>query len=213
MPERTVPIIEGQIYHIYNRGNQKQQLFFDYSDWVRFLFLLLYSQSKIPIPRTSRHVGCFIRKGSFNVSAKVLERALSSRDVELLNFCIMPNHFHVTVMCKIEGGITRYLHRVSSAYAKYYNLKYEKTGHVFQGPFQAKLVDSDEYLHLLSAYIHLNIADVSRWKNNEVSYPWSSYQDYRQNRWGELLRPEVIMCNFTSFDDYRSFVETTRKDG
>lgn len=83
------------------------------------------------------------------------------------------------------------------------------SGHVFQGTYKLRLVDDDQQLAYLSAYIHRNPNELSQWKNNTVTYPWSSYQDYQNNRWGELLVGNIITDTFDSFEDYNFFVENS----
>ncbi|MCA9360381.1 hypothetical protein KC730_00645, partial [Candidatus Kaiserbacteria bacterium] len=105
--------------------------------------------------------------------------------------------------------LSRYMHKLSNAYSQYFNKRYEKSGHVFQGAYKVKLVESDEQLTYLSAYIHRNPNELRRWKNNTISYPWSSYQDYLSNRWKKLLVGEVITSTFGSFEEYQEFVENS----
>lgn len=130
--------------------------------------------------------------------------------VELNIFTTMPNHFHLLVQEKTEGGISSYLQRLQNGYAKYFNAKYKKQGHLFQGAFRATPVETDEQLLYLSAYIHRNPRDLAEWKNKEIKYPWSSYQDLvEKNRWGELLKLSIILDQFSEAKDYYKFVETS----
>ena len=81
---------------------------------------------------------------------------ITSRYVELVSFAFIPNHFHLIVHEKKENGISQYMQRILNAYTKYFNAKYKKTGHLFQGPFKAVHTESNEQLLHLSAYIHRN---------------------------------------------------------
>lgn len=120
----------------------------------------------------------------------------------------MPNHVHLTLHNLCEAGVSEYMHRVTTAYAMHFNTKYDRTGHVFQGRFKVKLVTDDAYLHQLSAYIHNNAKDLKKWHGKEKEYPWSSYTDYENNRWGELLKPGVVMETFKDFEEYQEYVES-----
>ena len=203
---RSVPILEDSYYHVYNRGDKKQVLFLCKADYVRFLYLLLYFQSPVVISQTNRAVSHFLKHDFFKVQPADLKEILDTRTVEVLNFCKMPNHFHITIHNLTQNGISKYMHRVSNAYAKYFNTKYEKTGHVFQGAYKAKIIDTDEQLMYLSAYIHRNPSEISLWKHDSIKYPWSSYRDYDNNRWGKLLDPSMIMNTYRSFSEYDKYV-------
>ena len=99
------------------------------------------------------------------------------------------------------------MHRVQNAFGKSFNTKYEKTGHVFQGAYKAVPVTNDNQLVYLSAYIHKNPRELPQWKNKEHEYPWSSFRDYKENRWGLLLKPEIILERFKDFEEYKQFVK------
>ena len=107
-------------------------------------------------------------------------------------------------------GIPRYLQRVETGYAKYFNAKYKKRGHLFQGPFRAVPVETNDQLLYLSAYIHRNPRDIKEWGGKEATYPWSSYQDFiGENRWGELLEQDIILHQFSRNNTYRKFLKTS----
>ncbi len=203
---REIPILADNYYHVYNRGNLKQLLFHDKADHARFLFLLLHLQSPVVLSQTCRYIKKYLKSGKFDVSEDYIKQIKQEKFVEIINFCIMPNHFHITVRSLTEDGISKYMHRVSSAYAKYFNARYEKTGHVFQGTYKARLVLDDRQLTYLSAYIHRNPHEIKVWEGRSEEYPWSSYQDYQINRWDGLLQPRVITETFRSFQDYHHFV-------
>ena len=135
---------------------------------------------------------------------------MKKRTVELVAFCIMPNHFHLIIKELEEGGIATYMQRVLTAYSKYYNTKYEKSGHVFQGPYQAVHVGDNRQLLHLSAYIHRNPREISKWFNKEDQYQWSSYRDYiGENRWGDLLLLDIVLGQFKNKKKYHEFVKTS----
>ena len=206
MPRRK-NISIGEYYHIYNRENSKQNLFLDERDWIRFLFLILYLQSPTPFYNMGRAVSYFVRHRRFNTP---IEDVIKNRYVELINFCLMPNHFHITVCETKEGGISKYLQRIQIAYTKYFNTKNKKSGHLFQGSFRSVHIKDNEQLLHLSAYIHRNPREIIKWKNKENLYPWSSYTDYiNENRWGDLLKHQIITEQFSSPKEYQDFVETS----
>ncbi len=195
-------------FHVYSRGNHKQNIFLHNTDYARFLFLILHCQSPLVFENISRHVSYFVQHRMFNISIDEAGEVIEERYVELINFTLMPNHFHMTLFEKKDGGISKYMQRVLNGYTKYHNAKYEKVGHLFQGPFKAKHIEHENQLTYLSAYIHRNPREIPGWKNKEENYPWSSFQDYtNKNRWGKLLKTGVILDGFDSPSGYKTFVE------
>ena len=205
---RSIPIAPGEHYHIFNRGNNKQNIFKDDRDRIRFLFLLLYFQSPILFTNISRPTNNYVKHRVFNILEDQTKKVVKNRFVELVNFALMPNHFHLTVYELKEGGIAQYMQRTLNAYTKYFNTRHQQSGHLFQGPYKAIHIRNERQLLYLSAYIHRNPRELQNWKNKEHRYPWSSLQDYcKENRWGRLLAYKFIIEQFSNKKDYRKFVE------
>ncbi len=193
-----------EYYHVFNRAVSKQTIFHDRADYLRFLFLVLYFQSPEKIQNISRAMLDFVQHPVLNIAAEIINK----RNVELISFCIMPNHFHLLVKDVGENSLSSYMQRVLNAYSKYYNIRYQKSGHVFQGPYKIVHVDSDEQLKYLSAYIHRNPRELPQWKDKYESYPWSSYLDtIGNNRWGDLVVPKILLEDGAS--EYQNFVRTS----
>ena len=207
---RTVPIAPKERYHIFNRGNNKQLIFLDQRDWVRFLFLIIYLQSPVVFQNIGRQVSYYVKNRVFNISEKEKDEILQKRSVELINFALMPNHFHLTVHELKEGGIAQYMQRVLCAYTKYSNTRNQTSGHLFQGPYKAVPIENNRQLLYLSTYIHKNPTELLGWKNQEHLYPWSSYQDYiKDNRWGKLLSQDIILDQFSNKKEYDNFIKSS----
>ena len=207
---RKVKITPGEYYHIYNRSVGKQPIFLDARDWARFLFLIIHLQSPVVFYNIGRYVTTYVKYSVFNIGEEEMKKLLKTRYVELISFICMPNHFHLIVREKEGGGIARYLQRVQEAYSKYFNVKYKKSGHLFQGPYQAVHIKDNRQLLHLSAYLHRNSRRLDQWKGREHLYLWSSYQDYLRNRWGDLLRPQVILEQFKNSREYKRFIQSSR---
>lgn len=207
---RKVKFATNEYYHIYNRGNDKKLIFLDENDYARFLFLTLYCQGKYPFYNISRYASYLVKHRVFNIEEKILSRILESRIVDLVEFSLMPTHFHFLLYERIDGGISRYMQRILNAYTKYFNTKYGRNGHLFQGPFNAVYIETNEQLLHLSAYIHRNPRELEEWKDKEHLYFWSSYQDYAgRNRWQELLKCEKILVQFKDSKEYQNFVDSS----
>lgn len=205
-------IAPGEYYHVFNRGAHKHNLFRDERDWARFLFLLLYCQAPVAIPNTKRFITPSAVASGFRVPLHFEDEIEEKRLVELVAFCVMPNHFHLIVKEKEEGGISAYMQRVAVGYTMYYNTKYEASGHMFQGRYKTVHIADNDQLLYLSAYIHRNPRELEKWRGLEQAYPYSSLQDLAGvNRWGKLLVGDIITGQFegTKTSNYRDFVNTS----
>src|SRR3989344_3688211 len=115
---RKVRIAPGEHYHIYNRGMNKQKIFLDESDYIRFLFCLLYFQSNTTFNNLGFYTSYFRKNKKFNLSSNTLSKIISNRSVELINFCLMSSikeldiYFRVPIkqfMWKIMNNFFIYL--------------------------------------------------------------------------------------------------------
>lgn len=206
---RKTHIVPGEHYHIFNRGNRKQAIFLDDRDYSRFLFLIFAFQTDALVHNISDYIEYFTKHRVFGISERTLKQWEKNRVVTLEEFALMPNHFHLMVQEFKEGGISKYMQRVLNAYTKYFNTRYNHSGHLFQGPYRAVHVEDNNQLLYLSAYIHRNPRDIARWKNKEHTYPWSSYTDFiKENRWGKLFAPNIILDQFHDLHEYEAFVRS-----
>ena len=173
-------------YHAYNRGVNKEPLFYDDRDYSVFLNLLKRYLSPISD-----------KKGN---GVKYL--CLSGR-VELLSFCLMPNHFHLFIYQHDAAAMRLLLTHVSIAYSMYFNKRYKRIGPIFQQRYRAIRITDDSHLLHISRYIHLNPSNYKLWK-------WSSLPYYLNSLRSEWVRPDRILGMFNG--DYRQFVEEYQDD-
>lgn len=193
---RSVAFVEGEFYHVYNRGTDKRLLFNDEADRQRFLKLLYISNSVQPI-----NVRNILRKNS---EPYTFDRG--DILVSIGAYCLMPNHFHLLLTPRIEEGISLFMKKLGTGYSMYFNKKYNRTGTLFEGPFKAKWADDDTYLKYLYAYIHLN--PLKLWRRADESegqgelsflqnYSSSSLPDYLQ-----VARLESVIIDQAPFPEY-----------
>src|SRR3989344_2071474 len=209
---RKMSFAQNEYYHIFNRGNNKQNIFLDDGDRARFLFLLLFFQCDLPPLRINKSVADFIKNQHrvLDIFTDEVAEISKNRYVALESFALMPNHFHLMLHEAQKGGISKYMQRILNSFTKYFNTKYEKNGHLFQGPFKAIHIEDNRQLLHLSAYIHRNPREIKGWYNHEHHFPWSSYSDYiNHNKWGSLLEQDVILSQFATKIEYSRFVKTS----
>ena len=204
MPSRHVvkTYIENGYYHIYNRGVEKRLIFQDREDYTKFLYLL---KIYLTNPEILRNEYPLLR-------SNIVDKNLFE-EIDLLAFCLMPNHFHLLVYQKQKDSITKLLRQICTAYVIYFNKKFERVGPLFQSKFKAVVVDSDEYLLHLSRYIHLNPTGRGAPLDE---FEWSSYLYYLGKRQSNWLKTNKIVEYFnkskTGFS-YKSFVEDYQDEG
>lgn len=197
------------LYHVFNRGVEKRDIFLDDNDRNRYLFLLCILQGDVFFNHVSRLAKDFDQHG-VSAIAEIEEGIVEAKLVELVGFVLMPNHFHLVLKELKENGIAKFMSRLANSYTKYFNIKHERKGYLFGSSFHKRLIDTNEYLLHLSAYIHRNPREIKGWRNKEHDYPWSSYQDYiRENRWGKLLDPGIILDQFANKKEYLGFVRSS----
>ena len=205
---RKDPFIVGEYYHIYNRGIDKRIIFKLKKDYERFIMLLYLANSK-----ESFRLNDILNKKKFNKTFdEVLILDKGQPLVSIGAWCLMSNHFHLLIRQKVDGGITKFMKKLGTAYSMYFNIKYQRTGSLFGGLFKSKLVGVDDnYMRQLLAYIHLNVLDINfpgweklidkknprEWKDFLKNYLHSSYQDYIG-----IQRPEGNILNINTFPDY-----------
>lgn len=199
----------GESYHIYNRGNDRRNIFLEERDYVRFLLSLLLLQSTRAPDKLDRLVTLFIRRGVLPFSEEETARMMREPHVHVVAFALMPNHFHLLLVERKDGGISKYMQRLLISYTKYFNTKRERSGHLLQGAYQSVHIEDDAQLLHCSAYIHRNPRDLPQWRAREHLYPWSSYQDYiLGNRWSALLQHEIVWSQFSKHGRrYQHYVE------
>jgi len=210
MTTRTVPFVETEFYHIFNRGTDKRLLYQSELDFRNFIERMYLSNSNESINVRD------IKKLNDSVFDYVRQDSL----VAIGAYCLMPNHFHLLVTPLVEGGVTKFMSKLMTGYSMYFNKKYERTGTLYEGPFKAKHASYDEYLKYLYSYIHLNPAklmsetDATNTKEATLdflrSYKHSSYQDYIgiDREEGKILNPAPFPDYFTTSAEHIEQLKT-----
>lgn len=179
---------EGEFYHLYNRGTDKRIIFTSQSEYRRFQAYLHLSNDVATDRATDMFADGRVPPLAEILKAKPRDKAL----VGIGAYCLMPNHFHLYVTPLTDGGISRFMHRLQTAYTMYFNKSHERTGALFQGTFKAQHVSRDSHAKYLFSYIHLNPAKLKdqKWKERGardlaglrdfiIGYPYSSLNEYR----------------------------------
>lgn len=115
----------------------------------------------------------FLDDTDYSHFVNVLREVVEEFDIECWNYCVMPNHYHATLRPTLPN-LSEALQRLNSDYAKWWNVRHQRVGHVFQGRFKDQIVQCDRYLLALCRYVALNPVRAGLAQRPE-EWPWSSY--------------------------------------
>ena len=226
---RKIEFEIGKIYHIYNRGANKANIFNDNSDMWRFLQgLFLFNDEKSSqgilheIERTNKG------RINFNLLKEYIDKNEDERDplIEIIADCLMPNHYHLLVKEIKENGVSQFMHKFGTGYSGYYNRKHSHPGSLFQGPFKAVEIKDDIQLMRILVYINvinpgqlikptLKEGGIENTKELEMvlsfaeNYSFSTNPDYLGLRDSIIINKEIYKYLFPAVDQYREFTKDT----
>lgn len=198
MPSKKTPIVEGEFYHVYNRGVDKRDIFFETYDIERFIDGIVEFNTEEPLGglREYLHNKRNVTSGDHSKTEKL---------VDIVAYCLNPNHYHILVQARSDTGVSEFTRRLSIGYTGYFNAKQERTGVLLQGRTKVKHIDTNEYLLHVSAYINLNYRIHGF---NEDDLVKSSFDEYREDIQG-ICKKDIILDQFHSREDYGMFAGTT----
>jgi len=216
MANRKNSFVEGEYYHIFNRGNSRQKIFLDKKDYEHFIKCLFICNSEI----------------NFKFRDHIVEKNIDAFDFDrgetLVNigaWVLMPNHFHLYITINPhrsdlwektgKNSISEYMRKLSTAYVTYFNKRHGRSGGLFEGAFKSVQIENDNQAKYLFSYIHLNPIKLidSTWKINGIKdiksaikflndYSWSSYRDYQK-----VIRRENKIIDLSNFPEYFSNID------
>jgi|SRR3989344_3780721 len=193
---RNLQFANGEYYHIYNRGVDHRQIVFDEQDSDRFV-------DSMRLFNTVKLIGS-IYEFSFQNDSKKLK--FKDPLVDIISYCLNPNHFHLCLCQKRKNGISEFMKRLSGGYAYYFNRRHKRTGSLLEGRFKAKHINDNTYLLHLSCYINLN-DQVHQLGDRVTKLVRSSWNQYAFNVDG-ICSKEIITKQFAP-GEYKKFALDT----
>jgi len=202
MAKRKVPLLNGEYYHIYNRGVDKRNIFTTESDIERF------TQSMREF-NTVEPIGSIYENSFRKVTRQTINHQLGnqvSKLVEIISYCINPNHYHFILRQIEDQGISKFMKSLNGGYTKYFNEKNKRNGSLFQGKFQSVHVASNEQLLYVHAYVNLNyivhglVGVNGEPISNLIRSSWNEYIGKNKNN---MCEKDIILGQFENIDTYK----------
>ena len=204
MPGRIVPLVFGQIYHVFNRGIDHRSTFTDRREYQRaYKSMSYYRLCNLPMSLSKYLRLDNDRKLEMN---NLLDK--SEKLIEIYSYCFMPNHFHFLLKQVTDDGISKFLSNFQNSYTRYFNTKQERDGSLFLDQFKAVRIENDEQLIHVSRYIHLNpyTGFVIKRVEELLSYEWSSFKEYLTSEKEGITERTLILSFFPGKEKYKRFV-------
>ncbi|MDP1722548.1 MAG: transposase [Candidatus Gottesmanbacteria bacterium] len=223
MPAKNIikSYVSDGVYHVYNRGVNKADIFIDDQDYRVFLSYIATALR----PKDEKK----LREMASEESLSYKERGVAARELRLKNFtgkidllayCLMPNHFHFLLQQKGESDMSEFVQSVMTRFTMYENSRHKRVGSVFQGTYKAVLITNDAQLLHVSRYIHRNPFSLKRShllrldpkkRSQILRLQPSSYPNYLGEIHQEWVKPKTILSYFskakTGLQSYKEFVE------
>jgi len=199
----------GGFYHIYNRGVEKRDIFLDEQDYKVFLgYMKFYLEDDDLQGQALQEVKVSPSKISKNYHDQI----------DLLAYCLMPNHFHFFVSQSTGRAIAEFMQSLVLKYVMYFNKKYKRVGGLFQSRYKTVLISNESQFVYISKYIHRNPKDILPAGPGPAGlrdYRYSSYGNYLGLVKQKWIKTEKILSYFEEGDPrrgYRNFVEDSESD-
>ena len=205
MSIRKVQFVEGEYYHVFNRGVDRRDIF-ESQDDLQYFFKRLIDLNMVAVDSK-------FNSKRYRESGKVVVDKRYKNLVTIVAYCLLPNHFHLVLKQESEDGISKFMQKLGTSYTMYFNQKYNRSGSLFQGKFKANMIDSEFGLPVLSVYVNLNyIHHRISPKGNLIK---SSIFEYLNKELGESIcnQQEVdnIISEIGTIKEYEEFSKKTSK--
>lgn len=185
MPSRNVLKEDASesYYHVYFRGGNRSRIFREPGDYEHMLRLF------------ARYLSLLESKNTAGLTFPNF-----TNRIDLLSFCLMPNHVHMLVYQHQQGVMSDFMRCILTSYSMYFNKKYKRSGPLFESRYKASRISNDSYLQHITRYIHLN---PKHWRD----YEYSSLPYYLHQVTDEWIVPKKISDLFDSPAEYLKFIE------
>ncbi len=201
-------LVTGNYYHVFTRSIAEFVVFRSEAEFLRMREALRYYQRTFLLGRFSRVFSSMDCRVISSVPTPVSDKGIL---VQIIAYCLMPTHFHLFLRQEAEHGISVFMSRVLNSYSRYFNVKTQRKGPLWESKFNRIWVESDEQALHLTRYLHLNPSSAGL-VPNAADWRYSSYREYL----GEVV-PDERICEYGKVNpmdpiQYRKFVEEHREE-
>ncbi|MBI5306012.1 transposase [Candidatus Wolfebacteria bacterium] len=214
-----------ELIHVLNRGVDKRKIFLNEKDYFRFIHDLFEFNDQEPADISS-----YLFRKQYSVVGRpnIRERERKPRKllVNLLAFCLMPNHYHLFLTPKIKNGTALFMKKLNAGYSRYFNEKYKRKGTLFEGKYKRIIIKDEAHFIHLPYYIHYNPLDLimPEWRQRKLEnykkateflekYRWSSHLDYLgKNNFPSVTQREFLLGFFKGHDGYKNNMKEWLKE-
>jgi len=214
-----------EIYHVLSRGVDKRKIFLNDQNYFRFIHNLFEFNNSEWVSTSGQR--------KFNQCADIASRHIGQESrkkrkllVDIHAFCLMPNHYHLLLSSRVKDGIPRFMKKLNMGYAKYFNIKNDRKGALFESRYKSILIESESHFMYLPHYIHLNPLDLNmpEWREHKLrnvtgainfleNYRWSSFPDYIGHKnFPSVTNRTFLLDVFGGVNKYKARVEEFLKD-
>ncbi|OHA89456.1 MAG: hypothetical protein A3C70_02980 [Candidatus Zambryskibacteria bacterium RIFCSPHIGHO2_02_FULL_43_14] len=186
------------IQHVYNRGDNRENIFRDEEDYRAFIYRLGLGLG-FEADELNKHPLSSISKSRIRITKT------NKDNFRLHAFSLIPNHFHLLIEQCTELPISSLILKVCTSYAMFINKKYKRVGHIFQDQYKSVLIKSHPQLMWIPGYIHMNSVEAGIVKH-PADYKWSSYNDYVSDRGLPITHTKFLL---ETFEGKKGFEKTT----
>lgn len=206
-------LINGEIYHTISRTVGDTVVFENENDFYRGIFSIYEFNNKKLVEIWKKRLA----RNRFKIRQKLTETGgcptspqLDRRDklVEVWALSFMPNHLHLILKQLKDNGITEFMKKVNGGYAKYFNEKYDRKGHLFN-KFRAVHIKDDDQLRNAFAYVHTNLTSLIEpgWKEKGIKDP-KKVREFLENNKRHSYPDYLGKKNFPSVTERDFLLET-----
>lgn len=203
MPQRKIPLVNGCFYHLFNRSINQIPIFFEKKIIKRWLKTIEYYQfDNLPL-RLSYYLN--LEKSDQKDFIKTMK---GNRLIEILNYAIMPNHYHLLVRQISENGVKKFMSNIQNSFTRYFNEKNKRRGYLFESSYKAVLVKNELQLIHLARYIELNpltsylVKDFGELKRSD----FVSLKEYLGNSPFNICVHKYLINHFKGINKYLNFL-------
>jgi REP element-mobilizing transposase RayT len=163
------------------------------------------------IVRGNQRQNTFLGPADYQSYLEKLTEYRRKYDVTIYAYCLMPNHVHLLLECG-KTPLGKFMQGLQQSYTQYYNRKYKKVGHLFQGRYKAILCQRDVYLMELIRYIHLNPVR-SKLAKRPQDYRYSGDPVYRSGKATAIVEPRAVLKMIGGRSGYKRYIQEGHDDG